>query len=159
MYFPLQIHTCKTLSFPEKSNIKPYHKRVIHVFSQCPRTIRGFSNHSIASTELILDYIPEPLEYDIEPYYQRFPPPQQAAAHCRLLNYHHSKTPDHLSWVKCFTLCEVESCCCTFCCTATNVQYNKYNENCSGQCKLNCSVECITYDQVCDILCGTLQCR
>jgi hypothetical protein len=62
MYFPLQIHSCKTLSFHEKSNIKPYHKRVIHVFFQCPRTIRGFSNRSFASTELILDYIPVPLE-------------------------------------------------------------------------------------------------
>ena len=61
-YFPLQIHSCKTLSFPEKSNIKPYPKRVIHVFSQCPRTIRDSSYHTFASTELILDYIPEPLD-------------------------------------------------------------------------------------------------
>ena len=61
-HFPIQIHSCKTLSFLEKSNIKPYPKRVIHVFSQCPRAIRGSSNHAFAFTELILDYIPEPLE-------------------------------------------------------------------------------------------------
>ena len=60
MYFPIQIHSCKTLRFLEKNNIKPYPKRVLHVFSQRPRTIRVSSNHSFASTEPILDYIPEP---------------------------------------------------------------------------------------------------
>ena len=45
MYFPLQIHSCKTFSFLEKNNIKPYPKRVLRVFSQRPRTIRGCSNH------------------------------------------------------------------------------------------------------------------
>ena len=46
MYFPLQIHSCKTFSFIEKSNIKPYHKRLIHVFSQHPMTIRGSIDNS-----------------------------------------------------------------------------------------------------------------
>ena len=45
-YFHLQIHFCKTLSFFEKSNMKPYTKRVVHIFSQQPRTIRGCSIHS-----------------------------------------------------------------------------------------------------------------
>ena len=49
MYFPIQIHSCKTLSFLENSNIKCYPKRVLRVFSQRPRTIRGYSNHSFAS--------------------------------------------------------------------------------------------------------------
>ena len=52
----------RTLSFLEKSYIKPYPKRVISIFSQQPRTIRGSSNHSFASTELTLDYIPEPFK-------------------------------------------------------------------------------------------------
>ena len=56
-YFLLQIHSCKTLSFLKK--------RLYVFFSQHPRTIRGSSNYSFASTELILDYIPDPLDNKI----------------------------------------------------------------------------------------------
>ena len=64
-YFPLQIHSCKILNFLEKVISNPTPKG-LYIFSQCPRTIRGFSNHSFASTELILDYIPEPFRQSVK---------------------------------------------------------------------------------------------
>ena len=42
---PLQVHSCRTLNFFEKNNVQPHPKRVIHFFSQCPRTIRGSIDH------------------------------------------------------------------------------------------------------------------